>query len=307
MRDLLQIGTFPTFVQNLIDSEFRCHTQEQLERDDALRNRVRGIITRSSFEVSPEVIARLPQLGIISTFGVGYDKIALDAAAERGILVANTPNVLNDAVAELCIGLLFALLRRIPAADRFVRDDTWKNAVFPLTTTLAGKHVGIVGLGRIGKGIASRLEPFGVRISYHGRTDQRLHWEFEPDLKTMARKADVLILIAPGGSSTARMVDAEVMAELGPHGFLVNVARGSLVDQEALIDALVNRRIAGAALDVFDDEPNIDPRFFTLDNVVLTPHVASATNETRRAMARLALDNLHQFFTDGTALTPVQL
>jgi lactate dehydrogenase-like 2-hydroxyacid dehydrogenase len=160
-------------------------------------------------------------------------------------------------------------------------------------------------LGRIGKEIARRLEPFGVKLSYFGRTDQKLQWRYEPDLHVLARASDVLILTSPGGNLTLRMIDASVLAALGPNGFLINIARGSVVDEPALIDALSRRIIGGAALDVFDNEPNIDPRFFTLDNVVLTPHIGSATNETRLAMMRLTLDNLHRFFENGTVLTPV--
>lgn len=305
MHDLLQIGTFPTLAQNLIDNEFLCHSLVQLVHDDALRTRVRGIITRSNYAVPKEVIDALPNLGIIATCGVGYDLIPLDAATDRGVIVSNTPEVLNSAVAELCIGMLFALLRRLPEADRFVRSGAWQRGAFPLATNLAGKRVGIVGLGRIGKEIASRLEPFGIALSYFGRTDQQLPWRYEPDLHALARTSDVLILTSPGGNVTSRMIDAAVLAELGPNGYLINVARGSVVDEPALIDALSRRTIAGAALDVFDNETDIDARFFTLDNVVLTPHIGSATNETRLAMARLTLDNLHRFFENGTALTPV--
>ncbi|MBE0546183.1 MAG: 2-hydroxyacid dehydrogenase [Rubrivivax sp.] len=305
MHDLLQIGPFPTLAQNLIDAEYRCHSRQDLELDENLRSRVQGIITRSNFAVSEEVIASLPRLGIIAICGVGYDLVALDAACRRGVVVTHTPEVLNSAVAELCIGMLLALLRRLPQADRFVRAGAWQRSVFPLASNLAGKRIGIVGLGRIGKEIAHRLEPFGVALSYFGRTDQRLQWRFEPDLHALARTSDVLILAAPGGSATACMVDASVLAELGPDGFLVNVARGSLVDEPALLDALSHRAIAGAALDVFDHEPDIDARWLALDNVVLTPHIGSATDETRLAMARLTLDNLHSFFERGAALTPV--
>jgi lactate dehydrogenase-like 2-hydroxyacid dehydrogenase len=221
------------------------------------------------------------------------------------VLVTNTPEVLDSAVAELCIGMLFALLRRLPEADQFVRSGAWRGGAFPLGVSLAGKNVGIVGLGRIGKEIAKRLDPFGVTLSYFGRTDQRLQWRYEPDLHALTRASDVLILTSPGGKATSRMIDAAVLAELGPNGYLINVARGSVVDEPALIDALSRRAIAGAALDVFDNETDIDARFFGLDNIVLTPHIGSATNETRLAMARLTLDNLHRFFENGTALTPV--
>jgi lactate dehydrogenase-like 2-hydroxyacid dehydrogenase len=306
-HDLLQIGTFPALAQKLIDTEFRCHSLEEIERDEALRNSIRGIITRGNVEITKEVIASLPKLGIIANCGVGYDRIPLDAAAEHHVIVTNTPDVLNSAVAELCIGMLLSLLRRLPEADRFVRSGTWQRNTFGLGTNLSGKRIGIVGLGRIGKEIARRLEPFGVALSYFGRTDQQLNWRYEPDLPALARDSDVLIIASPGGSATARMIDATVLSALGPNGFLVNIARGSIVDEAALIDALAKRRIAGAALDVFDNETDIDQRFFALDNVVLTPHIGSATSETRMAMARLTLDNLHRFFEDGTALTPVPM
>jgi lactate dehydrogenase-like 2-hydroxyacid dehydrogenase len=252
------------------------------------------------------VVERLPKLEIIATNGVGYDGIPLALAAERGIVVANTPEVLNAAVAELCIGSLLALLRRLPQADRYVRAGQWRSAHFPLATSLAGKHVGIVGMGRIGKEIARRLETFGVALAYHGRTDQKLAWRYEADLATLARAADILIVVAPGGAGTKHLVDARVLAALGPGGYLVNVARGSLVDEQALLAALEQGTIAGAALDVFDNEPDIDPRFFALDNVMLTPHLGSATHETRAAMAQLMLDNVRAYFHSGRALTPVE-
>jgi len=214
--------------------------------------------------------------------------------------------VLNAAVAELCIGSLLALLRRLPQADRYVRTGRWTAAGFPLATSLAGKHVGIVGMGRIGKEIARRLEMFGVALAYHGRTDQQLAWRYEADLATLARDCDILIVVAPGGADTKHLIDARVLDALGPAGYLVNVARGSLVDEQALLVALERGGIAGAALDVFDNEPDIDPRFFALDNVMLTPHVGSATRETRAAMAQLMLDNVRAWFRSGRALTPVE-
>jgi lactate dehydrogenase-like 2-hydroxyacid dehydrogenase len=305
MLDLLQIGAFAPCVQAELDRDFRCHSLADLEREPALAGAIRGIVTRSNQLVPAGVVERLPELSIIATCGVGYDLIPLELAARRGIVVTNTPDVLNAAVAELCIGTLLALLRRLPQADRFVRAGAWAKGAFPLAVSLAGKRVGIVGLGRIGKDIARRLEPFGVTIAYHGRTDQRLAWRHEPSLAALAAGSDILIVVAPGGAATERMIDAGVLEALGPQGYLVNVARGSLVDQPALIDALRRGAIAGAALDVFDDEPDIDARLFELDNVLLTPHIGSATNETRQAMAQLTLDNLRAFFRDRTVLTPV--
>lgn len=305
MTTLLQIGSFPPEVQARLDQEFRCLSTDDLEREPALAGDIRAIVTRSNLEVPAALVERLPHLEIIATNGVGYDLIPLELAKARGIVVANTPDVLNAAVAELCVGTLLALLRRLPQADRFVREGRWRDTAFPLSTSLAGKHVGIVGLGRIGKDIARRLEPFGVALAYHGRSDQNLAWRYEPDLTALARDVDILVVVAPGGPDTRHLVDARVLAALGPQGYLVNVARGSLVDQQALLAALEQGTIAGAALDVFDQEPDIDPRFFTLDNAMLTPHLGSATRETRAAMAQLMLDNLRSWFRSGRALTPV--
>ena len=303
---LLQIGGFPPEVQSQIDAAFsRVHLAD-VERDPSCAGEIRAIVTRSNLEVPAALVERLPKLEIIATNGVGYDLIPLALAARRGIVVTNTPDVLNAAVAELCIGSLLALLRQLPQADRYVREGRWRSANFPLATSLAGKQVGIVGLGRIGKDIARRLEPFGVTLAYHGRSDQQLAWRFEPDLVALARDADILIVAAPGGRETARMISARVLDALGPDGYLVNVARGSLVDQEALLAALRDRRIAGAALDVFDNEPDIDARFFGLENVLLMPHIGSATQETRAAMAQLMLDNLRSWFASGRVLTPVK-
>jgi lactate dehydrogenase-like 2-hydroxyacid dehydrogenase len=306
MKGVLQIGDFPPEVQDQLDAEFRCVSVDDLERDPALADGIHAIVTRSNLAVPEDVVERLPALGIIATCGVGYDLIPRALAARRGIVVANTPDVLNAAVAELCIGSLLALLRRLPQADRFVRAGTWRTAAFPLATSLAGKHVGIVGMGRIGKEIARRLETFGVALAYHGRTDQKLAWRYEADLATLARAADILIVVAPGGADTQHLIDARVLHALGPNGYLVNVARGTLVDEAALLAALEQGTIAGAALDVFDNEPDIDPRFFKLDNVLLTPHLGSATHETRAAMAQLMLDNVRSWFRSGRALTPVE-
>jgi len=305
MKTVLQIGGFAPEIQAQLDAEFRCLNLADLEREPGLADTVSAIVTRSNQDVPADVVRRLPALEIIATCGVGYDLIPRALAAERGIVVANTPDVLNAAVAELCIGSLLALLRRLPQADRFVRDGRWKTAAFPLATSLAGKHVGIVGMGRIGKEIARKLEMFGVALAYHGRTDQRLAWRYEADLAALARDCDILIVTAPGGPDTRHLIDARVLGALGPNGYLVNVARGSLVDEQALLAALETGAIAGAALDVFDNEPDIDARFLALDNVLLTPHLGSATHETRAAMAQLMLDNVRSWFRSGRALTPV--
>jgi lactate dehydrogenase-like 2-hydroxyacid dehydrogenase len=304
-KGLLQIGSFGPGLQSRLDADFDCLRAAELDQNPGRAQDIRALVTRSNLEVPATLVERLPRLEIIATCGVGYDLIPLELAARRGIVVSNTPDVLNAAVAELCIGGLLSLLRRLPQADRHVREGRWREANFALGTSLSGKRVGIAGLGRIGKDIARRLEPFGVSLAYHGRSDQQLAWRYEADLAALARDADILIVAAPGGRETARMVDARVLDALGPQGVLVNVARGSLVDQDALVEALAQGRIAGAALDVFDNEPDIDARFFGLENVLLMPHIGSATHETRAAMEGLMLDNLRAYFSSGRVLTPV--
>ena len=305
--ELLQIGTFAPSHQAELDAEFTAHTLAGLDADPALAPRIRGIVTRSNMKVAAAVLERLPALEIISTFGVGYDGLPLAEAAKRGIVVTHTPDVLNTAVAELCVGMLLGLLRKLPAADRFVRDGKWMHGTLPLGTSLSGKRVGIVGLGRIGKDIARRLEPFGVSIAYHGRSDQHIDYRYEADLVRLARDSDVLIVAAPGGPETNRMIDRTVMDALGSQGYLVNIARGSLVDEAALIEALEAKRLGGAALDVFEQEPHSNARLAALGNVLLAPHLGSATVETRQAMMDLVLENLRCHFGGKAPPTPVPL
>jgi len=303
---ILQIGEFPPLMQRLLDARLAVTTLDELEQDPNLAGSIRGIVTRSNYAVPATLMDRLPALRIVSTCGVGYDQIPIDHAHARNVVVTNTPDVLNAAVAELGIGLLLGLLRQLPAADRLVRDGRWPAGSPALGVSLQGKRVGIAGMGRIGQELARRLEPFGVELGYHARQRRdAMHWHYEADLTKLAGWADILILLLPGSAQTARIVDAAVLDALGPDGYLVNIARGVVVDEAALLEALEQRRIAGAALDVFDREPAIDPRFFALDNVVMSPHIGSATRETRAAMMRLTLDNLEQYLTRGEALTPV--
>jgi lactate dehydrogenase-like 2-hydroxyacid dehydrogenase len=303
--DLLQLASYAPAHQAQLEAEFTPHQLADLDADPALASRIRGIITRSNVKVDAAILGRLPALEIVTTFGVGYDGLPLEAAAARGIPVTNTPDVLNTAVAELCVGMLLGLLRRLPASDRFVRDGKWPQGTMPLGVSLSGKRVGIVGLGRIGKDIARRLEPFGVSLAYHGRSDQRLPYRFEADLVQLARDSDVLIVAAPGGPETSKMIDRQVMDALGPQGYLVNIARGSLVDEAALLDALEGKTLGGAALDVFEQEPHAEARFAALDNVLLAPHIGSATTETRQAMMDLVMDNLRCHFAGKPLPTQV--
>lgn len=302
---LLKVGVFPPAIEEQLLSVFTLVDEEALRRDPAQAAGIGGIVTRSNYRISTEFIDRLPNLRIITTNGVGYDGIPVDYAARKGIVVTNTPEVLDKAVAELAVGLLLALLRRLPAADRFVRSGAWEREAFPFGTNLAGKKVGIVGLGRIGREITQRLLPFDVEVSYYGRRPQAVPWQYFDSLTALARHADVLILSCPGGAATHHIVDAAVLKALGPGGVIVNISRGSVIKEADLCQALADGTIRGAALDVFEAEPLGDSPLRRLPNVVLSPHIGSATHETRRQMADLAIRNLVEFFTTGKAVTPV--
>ncbi len=247
--------------------------------------------------VDAALMDRLPKLEIIANMGVGYDTIDTAAAKARNIRVTNTPDVLNDAVAEIAIALMMALSRQVPQADRFVREGRWEQGQYPFTTELRGKTVGILGLGRIGKEIAARAQALKMRIVYHGRHRQQTEPHvFYDNLEDMARDSDWLVIVAPGSASTRGIVSRRVLEALGPQGRLVNVARGSLVDEEAMIELLESGGLGGAGLDVFADEPRVPERLRRLENVVLTPHYASATRTTRDAMGALGLKHLEAWF-----------
>lgn len=253
-----------------------------------------------------EMIAALPNLRAISSWGVGYDTLDVEAAHARGIQVANTPDVLDDCVADLAWGLLIAAARRIPAADRYVSAGEWVElGGFPLTTKVSGKRLGILGLGRIGGAIARRGQGFSMEVRYHGRTPKNAPYGFEPSLTALAAWSDFLVVAAGGGPETRHLVSAEVLAALGPRGILVNIGRGSVVDQEALIAALDSGALGGAGLDVLQGEPGAPAALLNRDNVVVSPHVGSATIETREAMEQLVVDNLRAFLREGRVLTPI--
>lgn len=303
---LLKVGAFPAPQEAQLRSVFTLIDEDTLQRDPAQAGRIAGIVTRSNCKIPTELIDRLPELRIISTNGVGYDGIPVGYAAEKGITVTNTPDVLNKTVAELSIGLLLALLRQLPAADQFVRSGAWADAIFPLGSNLAGKKVGIIGLGRIGKEIIQRLLPFEVEVAYYGRRPQDLPWQYFDTPTALAGYADIVIVACPGGAATHHLVNAQVLQALGPQGVIVNISRGTVIDETALCHALADGVIHGAALDVFDTEPLGDSPLRSLPNVVLAPHIGSATHETRRQMADLTLRNLVEFFSTGKAVTVVQ-
>ena len=261
-------------------------------------------VTSAATGIDEALLAALPNLQVISSFGVGLDRLAVDAARARGIAVGYTPDVLNDCVADMAFALLLDVVRQTSTADRFVRSGAWLKGTFPLARKVSGAKLGLVGLGRIGRTIAQRSTGFEMAVRYHSRrlvTD--VSWTHEPSLIELARWADFLVVISAGGASTRHMVNAEVLDALGPDGFIVNVARGSVIDEAALVQALTDKRIAGAGLDVFEDEPRVPEALLTLDNVVLAPHIASATRETRQAMADRVFDNLQAFYKKGSVIS----
>lgn len=275
---------------------------------DRLAPQIRAIAASGESKVSAELIARLPALEMISVMGVGYDGVDVQAAKARGIPVTHTPNVLNDDVADLAIGLALCAARQLPQADRYVRDGAWAaKGPMPLACKLSGGRMGIVGMGRIGQAIATRALAFGMSVAYTARSAKPVPYRYLPDAKALAAESDVLVVITPGGAATRKLINAEVLAALGKgrgEGILVNVARGSVVDEAALIDALERGVIAGAGLDVFEDEPNVPERLRAIPHVVLAPHVGSATAATRQAMADLAHGNLQAHFAGRPLLTP---
>ena len=267
---------------------------------------VRAVATFGPMTVDGKFMDALPKLEIISNFGVGVDAINLDDARERGIIVTNTPDVLNEAVADTALALLLNTVRRFPQSEVYLRAGNWAaRGPYPLTTDAGGKVLGILGLGRIGEAIARRALACGMRIRYHNRREKDVPYPYDPDPVTLAKNSDVLMIVTPGGPETNQLVNAKVLDALGPAGFLVNIARGSVIDEPVLLRYLQEKRIAGAGLDVFADEPRVPPEFFTLENAVLFPHVGSATVETRKAMGDLQIENLRLHFAGKPVKTRV--
>lgn len=268
---------------------------------------ITAVVTSGRTGVDAALMAELPRLGAVVNFGVGYDTTDVDAAELRGVGVSNTPDVLTDCVADTAVGLLIDTMRQFSAADRYVRAGKWSaGGNYPLTRQVSNTRVGIVGLGRIGGAIAKRLSAFGCTISYHNRrevTDSPYAYVGSP--VELAQRVDVLVIAAAGGSATSKLVDAAVLDALGADGYLINIARGSVVDEVALVAALRDGRLAGAGLDVFADEPNVPDELLAMDNVVLLPHVGSGTVQTRAAMEDLTLRNLDEFLATGRLVTPV--
>jgi lactate dehydrogenase-like 2-hydroxyacid dehydrogenase len=308
--EILQIAPMMAHVEAALASAYRVHRYWEAEDRAVLLAEVgpavRAVATDGHAGLPPAVLEALPALEIVASYGVGYDAIDTEACRARGVRVSNTPDVLNDAVAELTVGLMIGLCRRVPQADAFVRNGRWTAGSFGLTAELTGARAGILGLGRIGKEIARRLQACKMRICYHGRTEQPYEpYDYYPDLVEMARAVDWLVVIAPGSPETRGIVSRVVLEALGPQGAVVNVARGALIDQEAMVELLADGRLGGAALDVFADEPAVPEALWRMPNVVLSPHQGSATHKTRRAMGDLVVQNLSAFFAGLPLPTPV--
>jgi lactate dehydrogenase-like 2-hydroxyacid dehydrogenase len=309
---LLQALRLPPALEARLTANYRVHRlSDETDRQAFLAARgseFDGLVTAASVGADATLIAALPGLKVISSFGVGLDKFDLAAARARGIPVGYTPDVLNDCVADTAFALMLAAARRITAADCYVRSGDWSGppsaAKFPLGRKVSGARLGILGLGRIGRTVARRASGFDMEVRYHNRHPvPEVPWAHEPSLLELARWCDFLVVIAAGGAETRHLVNAEVLAALGPEGFIVNVARGSVIDEAALVQALMDKRIAGAGLDVFEHEPQVPAELLALDNVVLLPHIASGTIETRLAMGERVADNLDAFFRDGRLIS----
>ena len=305
--EILQTHKLLESCEEGLAAQFTVHKLHEAPDKAALLARVKDSIRGiAGGYVDATLMDNLPNLEIIANFGVGYDSVDTKAAQQRNIRVTNTPNVLNDAVAEITIGLMIALARRIPQSDQFVRNGKWLKGTYPFTTELNGKTVGILGLGRIGKEIAVRAQAMKMRVVYHGRKRQADEpFIYYDKLIDMARDADWLVLIAPGGKATEKIVSREVLTALGPDGYIVNMGRGTLIDESAMIELLQSGKLGGAALDVFEKEPSVPEALFALDNVVLSPHQGSATLQTRTKMGNLVVANLEAHFAGEPLLSAV--
>ncbi|WP_297107362.1 2-hydroxyacid dehydrogenase [uncultured Devosia sp.] len=305
--EILQTHPLLASCEEALAARYTVHKlHEMADRDAWLAKNGARIRAHAGSGVQADLMDSLPNLEIIASFGVGYDNIDTAAAKARNIRVTNTPDVLNDAVAELTIGLMVSLARRIPQADQFVRQGKWPSGNFGLFSELTGKTVGILGLGRIGKEIAVRAQAMKMRVVYFGRHHQpSVPYIYYDKLEDMARDSDWLVVIAPGGKGTEGIVSRKVLEALGHKGCIVNVARGTLIDEPAMVELLANGGLGGAALDVFENEPQVPAELLTLDNVVLSPHQGSATHQTRDAMGALLVANLEKHFAGEPLISAV--
>ncbi len=307
--EVLVMGPMYPPTLEALDAAFTTHKVWQAPDRDAFIASVADRITAAASTafrgMDAATMARLPKLKLVSHFGVGVDSVDVGAATARGIKVTNTPDVLTEDVADIAITLLLATVRRICAGDRYVREGKWLKGAFPLTDTVQGKTLGLVGMGRIGRAIARRAEAFNLKIAYQGPNRKAdLSWPYFQDPVALAREVDFLVAACPGGEATRGLVSRAVLEALGPHGVVVNISRGSVIDEPAMIELLQAGKLGGAGLDVFVNEPDVPQALFAMDQVVLQPHVGSATHPTRRAMGQLVVDNLAAFFAGKPLVTP---
>ncbi len=310
--DVLLVGAKKPVMMKGLEGKVTLHHWLDAKDKDAfvkeVGNKIKAIaIAYTANKVDEKFLKQFPHLEQVSSFGVGYDHIDAKWAGANGIVVTNTPEVLNEEVADTALGLLLCTVRELPQSERFLRAGKWPQGHYPLTkATLRDRTVGMVGMGRIGKAIAKRLDAFGVPVVYHSRKPQAgVSYKYYPDLIEMARAVDTLMVIVPGGASTQNMINAEVLKALGPRGILINMARGSVVDEPALIEALKNRTIYSAGLDVFAKEPQVPKELIEMDHIVLFPHLGSSTEVTRAAMDQLVVDNILAWAAGNPPLTPV--
>lgn len=311
MNELLILAPLPDFLRGPLEAGHVCHDYFAAEDKEALLaeigGQIRGIVMGGGNVAPVELLERLPRLEIISVFGVGYDGVPVEWCKAHGVRVGNTPDVLTEDVADTAMALVLMTSRRLTAANQYLHAGLWQQqGPFPLAHALGGKLAGIVGLGRIGKAIARRLEAHGMQIAYHGRARQEdVAWHYEESLTALAEAADFLVVACPGGEATRHLIDARILKALGGKGTLINISRGSVVDEAALIVALQAGVIRGAGLDVFENEPQVPEALMRCENAVLLPHLGSGTHETRRAMAALVVGNLAAHFKGEALLTAV--
>jgi hydroxypyruvate reductase len=307
--EVLQLAPLIASGEEELHRKYRVYRWEELQdRDrwlDEHKGSIRAVVTGGHLGITNDMLERLPSLGLIAVAGVGYEKVDLEMARGRGIRVTNTPDILTEDVADLAIGLMISTLRKITAADRYVRSGHWKAKNMELATKVHGRRYGILGFGRIGQAVAERLEGFRGMIAYTARERKEVPYAYHSTLLDLAKASDVLFVTVAGGPATRNLVGREVFDTLGPSGFLINVARGSIVDEPALIAALRDKRLGGAGLDVYADEPMVPEELMASPNVTLTPHIGSATVDARMAMANLTLRNLDAFFSGNPLPTPV--
>jgi hydroxypyruvate reductase len=305
MIDVLQLVPLRPEVQKDLEARYRLHGKADF---DKVADVIRGCVTNGHSGPPPEMIDRMPKLEIIASASVGYDGIPVEYARSKGIPVCNTPDVLNDDVADLAIALMIMTARKLVVTERYARSGEWaKKGEHPLANRASGKRVGILGMGRIGKEIGKRATAMNNTVGYHTRNPVKdVSYKHYPDLVELAKNSDFLVIIIPATPQTNKIVSKAVIEALGPTGILINVARGAVVDEDALVEALVSGKLGGAGLDVFVNEPQVPQALLSMDNVVLQPHVGSATHETRRAMSQLVLDNLDAKFAGKPLLTEIK-